>query len=285
MPSADWAAPLAERPVDAVVELPGSKSLTNRDLVLAALANGTSRLLAPLRSRDTPLMAAALRALGRRRRRRPTAGRGSSTPGSAARRRPTVDFGLAGTVMRFLPPVAALADGPVTFDGDPRARSGRWARCSTRCARSAPTSTRGPRRLPFTVHGTGSVPGGAVTIDASASCQFVSGLLLAGAAFDEGVECATTARPCRRAASRMTVEMLRDAGVDVDDSEPDIWRSSRAGRAPDVQSSPTCPARRRSSPPPWSPAAGNVPGWPRDTDPARRRAARPARHDGRRGHA
>jgi 3-phosphoshikimate 1-carboxyvinyltransferase len=119
-----WPAPSTDRPVDATVLLPGSKSLTNRYLVLAALADEASRLRAPLRSRDTDLMADALRALGIRITDLPGAGASPdwlvepATLHGPAR----IECGLAGTVMRFLPPVAALADGPVGFDGDPRAR-------------------------------------------------------------------------------------------------------------------------------------------------------------------
>ena len=109
-----WSAPRARAPIRARVELPGSKSLTNRALVLAALAQDPSRIIAPLRARDTHLMADALRALG-----------ASITddgddwlvvPGPL--HGAVIDTGLAGTVMRFVPPVAALAAEPVTFDGD-----------------------------------------------------------------------------------------------------------------------------------------------------------------------
>jgi len=114
-----WPAPHPDRPVDAVVRLPGSKSLTNRALVLAALSDGPSVVRHALRSRDTVLMADALTELGA----------GVDTTGDDWKVSPgqlrggaTVDCGLAGTVMRFVPPVAALADGPVVFDGDPHAR-------------------------------------------------------------------------------------------------------------------------------------------------------------------
>src|SRR4029453_18216118 len=114
-----WPAPVAHDPVDARIELPGSKSLTNRALVLAALAHGPSVVRRALRSRDTELMAAALTAMG-------TAVDTSTenwvvTPDTL--HGGVVDCGLAGTVMRFAPPVAALADGAVSFDGDPHART------------------------------------------------------------------------------------------------------------------------------------------------------------------
>ena len=160
----DWPAPAAAEPVEADVALPGSKSLTNRFLVLAALANGSSRLRRPLRSRDTLLMAA-----GAARARRgiedvdgddPEAARLAGHARDPARRLARVDCGLAGTVMRFLPPVAALADGRVTFDGDAaRPQTGRWRRCSTPCARSVRRiEDDGRGTLPFTVVGTGRLP-------------------------------------------------------------------------------------------------------------------------------
>ena len=229
----------AREPVEATVALPGSKSLTNRYLVLAALACDRSRLRQPLRSRDTLLMAEALRALGRRDRRRPGAphGRGCRctrcppvpTGWSArhpARRGLRVDVGLAGTVMRFLPPVAALADGRSSSTATRRHGYARWARWSTRCARSGSPSTTavaappgrrrrhrfGPRRLGD--HGR-----------ASASSQFVSALLLAGARYDEGVTVHHDGKPVPSEPHiAMTVETLRDAGVVVDDAEPNTWR-------------------------------------------------------------
>src|SRR4051812_41395029 len=112
-----WATPHRSTPVDAVVTLPGSKSITARALVLAALADGPSRLVRALRARDTDLMTGALRALGVE-----IIEDGADwvvTP-QVLRGPAAVDAGLAGTVLRFLPPVAALTLGPVAFDGDPR---------------------------------------------------------------------------------------------------------------------------------------------------------------------
>ena len=187
----DWPSPTASGPIAATVALPGSKSLTNRYLVLAALANGTSRLRRPLRSRDTLLMASGLRALGTSVTDLPGSdplyddwliGPASLTGGA------TVDCGLAGTVMRFLPPVAALANGPVAFDGDARARS----RPMTPVIEALRTlgariSDDARGALPFTVEGSGRMPGGSVTLDASASSQFISALLLSGPRFEQGV--------------------------------------------------------------------------------------------------
>jgi 3-phosphoshikimate 1-carboxyvinyltransferase len=236
----DWAAPTAREPVEATVALPGSKSLTNRFLVLAALAGDWSRLRQPLRSRDTLLMADGLRALGVEIEDVPADGHhGSGMPvhevsaGADWVVRPAplrggarVDVGLAGTVMRFLPPVAALADGRVEFDGDPQARvrpMGPVLDALRALGVSLDDGGRGT--LPVVVDGAGSVRGGAVTLDASSSSQFVSGLLLAGARYDEGVTVHHDGKPVPSEPHiAMTVETLRDAGVVVDDSEPNTWR-------------------------------------------------------------
>ncbi len=238
----DWAAPTPRGPVDATVALPGSKSLTNRFLVLAALAGDWSRLRQPLRSRDTLLMAAALRSLGVEIEDVPADGR-SAGEGRAAGEGPSerldwlvrpaplrgstrVDVGLAGTVMRFLPPVAALADGPVEFDGDPQARV-RPMGPVLDALRSlgVQLDDHGTGTLPFVVDGRGSVPGGSVTLDASQSSQFISALLLAGARYDEGITIHHDGKPVPSEPHiAMTVETLRDAGVVVDDSEPNTWR-------------------------------------------------------------
>jgi 3-phosphoshikimate 1-carboxyvinyltransferase len=240
----DWPAPHASGPVSATVALPGSKSLTNRYLVLAALAAGSSRLRRPLRSRDTLLMAAGLRALGTSIVDLPGVEPDcddwligpASLPGPAS-----VDCGLAGTVMRFLPPVAALGDGAVAFDGDPRARQRPMAQVidSLRTL-GATVNDEGRGTLPFTVEGSGRMPGGSVTIDASASSQFISALLLAGPRFEQGVTIHHQGAPVpSQPHIDMTVEVLRDCGVTVDDSQADTWRVEPSPiRALDVEVEP-----------------------------------------------
>ncbi len=220
-----WPAPVAPSPVHATVTVPGSKSQTNRALVLAALAaaqdQGSSTIGGALRSRDTDLMIGALRSLGLR-----IDGKGTEltvsgriAPGAGAR----VDCGLAGTVLRFVPPLAALADVPVTFDGDEQARARPIAPLLDALrGLGVPVDGTG---LPFQVHGGGSVAGGTVAIDASASSQFVSGLLLSGASFTEGLTVQHTGSTLPSAPHiAMTVAMLRQAGVDVDDSLANRWR-------------------------------------------------------------
>jgi 3-phosphoshikimate 1-carboxyvinyltransferase len=218
-----WQAPSTATAVQADVDVPGSKSQTNRALVLAALATreGTSTISGALRSRDTDLMIGALRTLG-------VSLDGSATelsvsgeisPAADAR----VDCGLAGTVLRFVPPVAALGRQTVTFDGDEQARSRPIAPLLDGL-RGLGVRLDGDS-MPFRVHGTGAVAGGTVHIDASASSQFVSGLLLSGATFTEGLTVVHTGESVPSAPHvAMTVSMLRDAGVAVDDSTENRWR-------------------------------------------------------------
>ncbi len=197
--------------------------MTARALVISALAGGPSVIEAPLRARDTMLMAAGLRALGvdvdtgadDRWAVRPAAPRGPAR----------VDVGLAGTIMRFLPPVAALADGTVEFDGDPHARN-RPLRPVVEALRSLGVAIEASPAggLPLTVHGTGLVEGGEAVIDASGSSQFVSGLLLSAPRFAKGLTLRHEGPPVPSAPHlRMTTHMLRAAGATVDESVPDVW--------------------------------------------------------------
>jgi 3-phosphoshikimate 1-carboxyvinyltransferase len=205
------------------VTIPGSKSLTNRALVLAALAtaDGTSTVSGALRSRDTDLMIGALQTLGVA-----VDGAGSElTISGAIAPQPgaRVDCGLAGTVLRFVPPVAALSTETVLFDGDEQARARPIAPLLDALG-GLGVDIDGDA-LPFTVRGAGSVAGGTVQIDASASSQFVSGLLLTGAAFSDGLTVVHTGESVPSAPHiAMTVSMLRDAGVDVDDTQANQWR-------------------------------------------------------------
>jgi 3-phosphoshikimate 1-carboxyvinyltransferase len=219
-----WPAPAATGPVAATVALPGSKSMTNRALVLAALAAEPTVVSRPLRSRDTLLMAAALRALGVEVTGESGEDDWTVTPG-ALRGPATADCGLAGTVMRFIPPVTALATGDVTVDGDERARE-RPMRPLISALRTlgVEIDDAGRGALPFTVRGRGGVKGGSVTIDASGSSQLVSGLLLAAPRFDAGIEVRHEGPPVPSAPHlAMTVQMLRARGADVT-SGRDEWR-------------------------------------------------------------
>ena len=224
--SPPWSAPQATEPLHAVVSLPGSKSLTNRALVLAALTGGQSVLRRPLRSRDTELMAQALRVLGVS---VTDEGEDWVVDGVAGPFAPTgvsIDVGNAGTVARFVPPLATLATRPVSFDGDPAMRQ-RPLRPVLQALRDLGADLSTVDGLPLTVRGRGSLRGGAVVLDASQSSQFVSSLLLAGPRFDEGLS-------VRHEGSRlpsvphlsMTVDALRAAGATVDDTIAGQWRVS-----------------------------------------------------------
>jgi 3-phosphoshikimate 1-carboxyvinyltransferase len=217
-----WPAPHATRPVDATVALPGSKSLTSRALVLAAIADGPGTVRRALRSRDTELMAAALTALGAE---IDTSGVDWKVTPGPWHGGATVDCGLAGTVMRFVPPVAALANGPVIFDGDPHARSRPMQQVLHGLRGLGVTiEDEGRGTLPFTVVGSGSVRGGVVAIDASASSQFISALLLAGARYEQGVDVRHDGKPVPSLPHiDMTVDQLRQRGVVVDDSDANRW--------------------------------------------------------------
>jgi 3-phosphoshikimate 1-carboxyvinyltransferase len=226
-----WTTPHPAAPVRGTVAVPGSKSVTNRSLLLAAIADGQSRLRRPLRSRDTELMAAALRAIGA-----DVSGDGDDwVVRPAPLRGPAdVDVGLAGTVMRFVPPVATLAQGAVHFEGDDRARA-RPMRplIGALVALGADVADQGRGGLPFTVVGHGGLAGGEVRVDAGGSSQIVSALLLTGARWDRGVRVVHVGdRPVPNAPHlRMTAAMLRARGVAVDDTTPRVW-TVEAGPVP-----------------------------------------------------
>src|SRR5690606_17138515 len=229
--------PYAESELDAVVRVPGSKSMTARALVLASLSDGPSTIRHPLHSRDTLLMVDGLRALGVE---VDTADEElwTVTPPRSAGAAPAlrggaeVDCGLAGTVMRFLPPVAAFADGPVAFDGDPHARK-RPNDGVIKALRDlgVEVDDGGRAALPFTVHSTGRVAGGELSVDASKTSQLVSALLMAAPRFENGLDLRHVGdRPVpSRPYLDMVVQMLRQAGAVVDDSEENRWRVAPGG--------------------------------------------------------
>jgi 3-phosphoshikimate 1-carboxyvinyltransferase len=219
--STPWPAPPADHPVRGRVTVPGSKSVTNRALLLATLSGGPATVTGAPPTRDTALMVDALRTLGAPidvDGERVTVGEHGGFRGGGE-----VDCGLAGTVMRFVPPAAALAHGAVRFDGDPRARE-RPMGTVLDALRALGARIDGDR-LPFTVAATGGLPGGEVVIDASESSQFVSGLLLSGALYDKGVTVVHDGRPVPSLPHiEMSVAMLRTAGIEVDDADVNTWR-------------------------------------------------------------
>lgn len=215
MSDAHWPAPFRGRtPVRAQVTIPGSKSVTNRALILASLATTPSTIRKPLISRDSELMSAGLRSLG------------ISITGSddawqitpAPLRGPArVDVGNAGTVMRFLPPLAALAQGDISFDGDPRSYERPLGPVIKALEELGIEIDHGGRySLPMVIKARGKIKGGALTIDASASSQFLSALLLVAPSMEEGITVTHRGGALPSMPHiEMTVAMLRDFGADV----------------------------------------------------------------------
>ncbi|WP_153505679.1 3-phosphoshikimate 1-carboxyvinyltransferase [Cumulibacter manganitolerans] len=217
-----WALPAGGGPVSGTVAVAGSKSLMARELVLSASADGPSRIANALRSRDSLLMADALRALGSE------VDTSSDTwvvtpqqaDGPAA-----VDCGLSGTVMRFVPPLAALRSGRTTFDGDPHARTRPMAPLLDGLRQAGATvDDDGRGFLPFAVAGFGRLRGGTARIDASGSSQFVSGLLLSAPRFDEGLTLGAVGELPNRGHVRMTLASLRQRGVDAAELADGSWQ-------------------------------------------------------------
>lgn len=224
-----WTAPFrGENPVHSTVVIPGSKSVTNRALVLASLADSPSVLRRPLISRDTNLMKNGLIAMGTVITDAHEDGEHQWRVSPQALAGPAlVDVGNAGTVMRFLPPVAALATGAISFDGDARSHERPLAPVIRALEElGVQLEHEGRYALPIVVNGTGELRGGEIDIDASASSQFLSALLMIGPATLKGI----TARHIGTALPsmphiEMTVAMLRDFGAKIDiDHERNIWR-------------------------------------------------------------
>lgn len=217
-----WAAPLAPGPITGQVLVPGSKSASARALLLSALADRSATLTGVLDSRDTTLMRAGLEAFGagfvelpdRRLQVQPIA----EVTGGA-----TIDVGLAGTVLRFLPPVAALAAEPTTFAGDHAAAARPVAPLLTALAELGAEVSQ-PYALPFSVAGAAAFAGGTTEIDASSSSQFVSALLLAGARYGDGLRVRHVGASLpSRPHIEMTATMLRARGVSVSQPDQNTW--------------------------------------------------------------
>ena len=232
-----WEAPQAGGPLDATVTIPGSKSLSNRYLILAALGSRPVRLTGLLRSRDTDLMIAALEALGvdcRVDLDDPTNVTVIPPAGGRFRGGARVDCGLAGTVMRFVPGLAMLADAPTRFDGDEQAyRRPMRPLLDGLTQLGARIEYLGQEGfLPFVLTPPSHLVGGEVTIDSSASSQFISGLLLLAARADGPTIIVHSGQHLPSLPHiAMTVEDLRQAGVQVQ-ANPDCCRWSVEGRGP-----------------------------------------------------
>ncbi len=261
-----WGAPVARHPVEGRVVVPGSKSQTNRALLLAGLADGPSTLDGVLGSRDTMLMRAGLAALG--------VGVEELGPGRVRVDPPgrlhapgaPIDCGLAGTVMRFLPAAAALAPGTTRFIGD-EAASARPVAPVLEGLRQLGVRVRGDR-IPFSLEAPEALSGREVVIDSSGSSQFVSALLLSGARYPNGIDLRHEGPSVPSAPHiAMTCTMLAERGVEVCTPAPDRWvvepgpiRAMDATVEPDLTNAAVFLAAAMV-------AGGSVsvPGWPGET--------------------
>ena len=214
-----WLAPSTQKQLAATISLPGSKSLSNRELVLSAIATEPTTLTGLLISRDSSLMIEALRKLG-------TEIEVSGTT-AVVTPRPLfgpakIDCGLAGTVMRFVPALATLASGQIDFDGDLAARK-RPMKTTIDSLRALGVSVSG-ESLPFAIEGTGQVDGGTIEIDASASSQFVSGLLLVGSRFNKGLKITHVGQHLPSMPHiEMTIDCLQKRGVQASQTGSANW--------------------------------------------------------------
>ena len=225
----NWSAPFrsgitsASQPLKAKISIPGSKSATNRALILAAISKTPSRLRKPLSSRDADLMVKGLRSLGCKINEIKTSeGFDYEITPQKLSGPCQIDVGNAGTVMRFLPPIASLATGLVHFDGDARSHERPLEPVIKALEQLGISIEHGSKyRLPLTINGSGQINGGEIQIDASASSQFISALLLLGPATKNGLTVKHTGKSLPSMPHiEMTIQMLRKFGaiVEVDEN-------------------------------------------------------------------
>jgi 3-phosphoshikimate 1-carboxyvinyltransferase len=216
-----WKAPTLapDNKFNSILTIPGSKSVTNRALILAALSNSPSTLIAPLIARDTQLMIKGLQAIGIKIENVEIDGQSAVKVTPAKLNGPAqIDVGNAGTVMRFLPPVAALANGLIHFDGDPRSHERPIDEVIKALENLGVTIEHNNKyHLPITINGSGKLNGGKLEIDASASSQFISSLLLIAPCTENGIEITNVGKSLPSMPHiEMTVEMLRQFGAKVE---------------------------------------------------------------------
>ena len=218
-----WSAPFrASKPISGAINIPGSKSVTNRALVLSALASSPSTLRKGLRSRDTDLMIKALSSLGVKIEIEEDLWKITPAPlmGPAG-----IDVGNAGTVMRFLPPLASLAKGLISFDGDLRSHQRPLAPVIKALENlGVSIEHQGRYSLPLVINGAGYITGGEAEIDASASSQFLSSLLLVAPLMKQGLRIKNIGKSLpSKPHIEMTIAMLAQYGAVVDTSIDNQW--------------------------------------------------------------
>jgi len=220
----NWSAPSVQRPIEATISIPGSKSATNRAFVLAALGDSVSKISKPLLARDTELMLQALKQLGCEIKK--SAEVVEISPMKRTHQDLTIEVGLAGTVMRFVPPLAALSTGVAHFDGDTRARNRPMKTLiDSLKALNISVDDQSTGSLPFSIASDGVVLGGEITIDASESSQFVSALLLAAPKFLNGLTINHVGKKLPSIPHiEMTIDMLKQVGVNVVSTNNNSWK-------------------------------------------------------------
>lgn len=256
-----WRAPFAPgHPLDASITIPGSKSMMARALILAALSNSSTKIVRPLISRDSELMRDGLRALGVKIEESSDGTSWLVTPAPLSRKlsQPAhIKVGNAGTVMRFLPPVAAMFEGEIHFDGDARSHERPIAPVIKALEHlGVKVEHEGRYAIPFTIHGTGQLRGGEIEIDASLSSQFISSLLLVAPAMKEGISIRQVGPSLPSLPHiEMTIAMLREHGALVESGRESgnwWWRVAPMDVAPMKLEPSTEDASENGSPSTWA---------------------------------
>jgi 3-phosphoshikimate 1-carboxyvinyltransferase len=220
----NWHAPTINGAINSTLEIPGSKSATNRAFVLAALGDKNSIITNPLFARDTNLMLEALEKLGCN-----VVKKSNSveiSPMKKVHSEISIDVGLAGTVMRFVPPLAALSSGTSHFDGDERARNRPMKTLIESLKKlNVKVIDNHQGKLPFSIISDGQITGGEIEIDASESSQFISALMLVGAKFNNGLTIKHVGQNLPSLPHiEMTIEMLKEVGVKTNQINATTWR-------------------------------------------------------------
>ncbi|MFZ9248444.1 MAG: 3-phosphoshikimate 1-carboxyvinyltransferase [Candidatus Nanopelagicales bacterium] len=220
----NWHAPTINGAINSTLEIPGSKSATNRAFVLAALGDKNSIITNPLFARDTNLMLEALEKLGCNVVKKLNSV--EISPMKKDHSEISIDVGLAGTVMRFVPPLAALSSGTSHFDGDERARNRPMKTLIESLKKlNVKVIDNHQGKLPFSIISDGQITGGEIEIDASESSQFISALMLVGAKFKNGLTIKHVGQNLPSLPHiEMTIEMLKEVGVKTNQINATTWR-------------------------------------------------------------
>ncbi|HTM77364.1 MAG TPA: 3-phosphoshikimate 1-carboxyvinyltransferase [Devosia sp.] len=219
-----------DHPLVGRVSPPGSKSITNRALLLAALAKGTSRLTGALKSKDTVLMAAALRQMGVAIEEPDATSFVVTGTGRLVAPDAPLFLGNAGTATRFLTAMVATVHGTVIVDGDEHMRLRPIAPLVSALQTLGIEATAETGCPPVTIHGKGSFGQGRVEIDAGLSSQYVSALLMAAPMGDGPIEIALTGTEIgARGYVDLTLAAMRAFGADVEQVDAGTWRVQPTG--------------------------------------------------------